>query len=139
LTALALKTPSAVLGRLKASNAQIDRAIAMESNPAEPAGSDPTSVRRWLSLVGAAADDLTDLWKLRVGREAPWAELMATVRAQKDPLTRSDLAITGTDLLALGITGPNIGSTLTALLDRVLEEPSLNTRDALLALARDRL
>jgi hypothetical protein len=109
----------------------------MESHPAEPAGSDPVAVRRWLSLVGAAADDLTDLWKLRRGQEAPWASVMATVRARKDPLTRSDLAITGTDLLALGISGPKIGMTLTALLDRVLEEPSLNTRDALLALARD--
>jgi tRNA nucleotidyltransferase (CCA-adding enzyme) len=135
MTALAIKTPGAVLSRLKASNAQIERAGAMESNPAEPAGSDPVAVRRWLSLVGAAADDLTDLWKLRRGQEAPWADVMATVRARKDPLTRSDLAITGTDLMALGISGPNIGRALTALLDRVLEEPSLNTRDALLALA----
>jgi hypothetical protein len=95
------------------------------------------SVRRWLSLVGAVADDLTDLWKLRQGQEAPWADLMATIRARKDPLTRSDLSVTGTDLLTLGIRGPNVGMTLTALLDRVLEEPSLNTRDRLLALARD--
>lgn len=137
LTALATKTPSMVLRRLKASNAEIDRAAAIESNPAEPAGPDSVSVRRWLSLVGPAADDLTDLWKLRQGQEAPWADLMATIRARKDPLTRSDLSVTGTDLLALGIRGPNIGMTLTALLDRVLEEPSLNTRDALLALARD--
>jgi tRNA nucleotidyltransferase (CCA-adding enzyme) len=137
LTALAMKTPSAVLRRLKASNAQIDRAAAIESSPAQPAGSDPVSVRRWLSLVGGAADDLTELWKLRQGGEPPWAELMATARARNDPLARSDLAITGTDLLDLGISGPNIGMTLTALLDRVLEEPSLNTRDALLALARD--
>jgi tRNA nucleotidyltransferase (CCA-adding enzyme) len=62
---------------------------------------------------------------------------MATVRARHDPLTRSDLSITGTDLLALGIKGPNIGMTLTTLLDRVLDEPSLNTRDTLLALAKD--
>ncbi|HEX5575135.1 MAG TPA: hypothetical protein VFX42_04620, partial [Gemmatimonadales bacterium] len=137
VTALAMKTPSMVFRRLKASNAEIDRAAAIESNPAEPAGPDSVSVRRWLSLVGAGADDLTDLWKLRQGRGAPWAELMATIRARKDPLTRSDLSVTGTDLLALGIRGPNIGTTLTALLDRVLEEPSLNTRDALLALARD--
>jgi tRNA nucleotidyltransferase (CCA-adding enzyme) len=137
LTALAVETPSTVLSRLRASNAQIDRAAAIESNPAEPAGSDAASVRRWLSLVGAAADDLTDLWELRQGGAAPWADLMATVRARKDPLTRSDLAITGTDLLALGINGPRIGMTLTALLDRVLEEPSLNSRDALLALARE--
>ena len=137
LTALVMERPSTALARLKASNAQVDRAAALESNPAGPAGSDPASVRRWLSLVGPAADDLTGLWKLRQGQEAPWSDLMATVRARHDPLTRSDLSITGTDLLALGIKGPNIGMTLTTLLDRVLDEPSLNTRDTLLALAKD--
>ena len=45
-------------------------------------------------------------------------------------------SITGTDLLSLGLTGPRIGQTLAALLDRVLEEPSLNNREALLALVR---
>jgi tRNA nucleotidyltransferase (CCA-adding enzyme) len=136
LTALAVAQPSAALSRLKASNAQIDRAAAMESNPSEPGGSDPASARRWLSLVGPAADDLTDLWRLRHGQEPPWADVIAAVRARKDPLARSDLSITGNDLLALGISGPNIGKVLTSLLDRVLEEPSLNTREALLALAR---
>jgi tRNA nucleotidyltransferase (CCA-adding enzyme) len=137
LTALVMKNPSSVLIRLKASNAQIERAAAIELNSAEPPGSDAASVRRWLSLVGAAADDLTDLWKLRQGREPPWADLIGMVRTRQDPLTRSDLAVTGTDLMVLGIRGPDIGRTLTALLDRVLEEPALNTRDALLALARD--
>jgi hypothetical protein len=34
------------------------------------------------------------------------------------------------------VTGPSIGETLAGLLDRVLEEPALNTRESLLALAR---
>jgi tRNA nucleotidyltransferase (CCA-adding enzyme) len=58
------------------------------------------------------------------------------IRRRGDPLTRPDLAITGTDLQVLGKTGPEIGRTLAALLDRVVEDPSLNTRDSLLALAR---
>ena len=37
---------------------------------------------------------------------------------------------------ALGARGPRIGQMLTELLDQVLEDPALNTKDRLLALAR---
>jgi tRNA nucleotidyltransferase (CCA-adding enzyme) len=59
------------------------------------------------------------------------------IRRRRDPLTRADLAITGSDLQALGAKGPRIGDTLAALLDRVLEEPALNTRERLLTLAKE--
>jgi tRNA nucleotidyltransferase (CCA-adding enzyme) len=136
LTALLASGPRAVLHRLKASNADADRARAIESGPEEPAQAGEVGVRRWLSVVGPAADDLSLLWTLRRGRQAPWAESMRDIRGRGDPLSRSDLAISGTDLQALGVSGPEIGRFLAALLERVLEEPSLNTRDGLLALAR---
>jgi tRNA nucleotidyltransferase (CCA-adding enzyme) len=58
------------------------------------------------------------------------------IRGRGDPLTRSDLAVTGTDLQALGASGPRLGQILGTLLDRVLDDPALNTRESLLALAR---
>jgi tRNA nucleotidyltransferase (CCA-adding enzyme) len=61
------------------------------------------------------------------------------VRARRDPLTRADLAVNGRDLQALGASGPRIGELLGVLLDRALDEPGVNTRDALLAIARERL
>jgi tRNA nucleotidyltransferase (CCA-adding enzyme) len=137
LTAWLCSSPAAVLRRLKASNADIERASAIEVGPEAPAASDVLSVRRWLAAVGPAADDLTSLWKLRHGQEPAWTAAMKEIRLRGDPLTRSDLAITGTDLQALGAKGPAIGRTLAALLSRVVEDPSLNTRDALLALARE--
>jgi tRNA nucleotidyltransferase (CCA-adding enzyme) len=136
LTALLTPEPTAALRRLKASNAEVDRAQGMAGGPEEPAAADEPAVRRWLARVGSSADDLAALWKLRRGREPPWWGTVQAVRRRGDPLTRSDLAITGTDLQALGAAGPRIGETLAMLLDRVLEEPSLNTRDRLLALAR---
>ena len=57
-----------------------------------------------------------------------------TSRARRDPLARGDLAVSGGDLQALGAAGARIGEVLGLLLDRVLDDPSLNTRDALLAL-----
>jgi tRNA nucleotidyltransferase (CCA-adding enzyme) len=137
LTALLAHNPSAVLARLKASNAEITRARAIELGPPEPVSADPVSVRRWLSQVGPVAHDLTLLWQLRHGREPDWKTVLADIRSQGDPLTRAQLAINGSDLLELGIAGRDVGSTLSALLDRVLEQPSLNRRETLLALARE--
>jgi tRNA nucleotidyltransferase (CCA-adding enzyme) len=62
---------------------------------------------------------------------------MRRIRDRGDPLTRSDLAITGSDLQALEVKGPEIGRILAALLERVLEEPDLNTRERLVSLARE--
>lgn len=136
LTSLLTSQAAGVLRRLKASNAEVDRALGMEEGPEAPPASDPRSVRRWLSSVGASADDLAALWRLRRGHEPPWSATAREVRDRRDPLTRSDLAIDGSDLQELGASGPLIGQTLAALLDRVLDEPALNTRETLLALAR---
>ena len=136
LTALLSRQPATTLRRLKASNAEIARAAGMEKGPEEPSRLDQLSVRRWLAETGPAADDLMSIWALRHGGPAPWADLAAEIRQRKDPLTRSDLAIDGADLQFLGASGPQIGETLALLLDRVLEDPSLNTRDTLLSLAR---
>ncbi|HEX6434093.1 MAG TPA: hypothetical protein VFZ87_07610 [Gemmatimonadales bacterium] len=137
LTALLTHNSSSVLRRLKASNAEIERAARLESGPEQPAAADEPSIRRWLSLTGTAADDLASLWVLRHQAEPPWAAVAGEIRRRGDPLTRSDLAISGSDLQALGTQGPDIGRTLATLLERVLEEPALNTRERLLSLARD--
>jgi tRNA nucleotidyltransferase (CCA-adding enzyme) len=63
---------------------------------------------------------------------------VAAVRERRDPLARGDLAVTGRDLQALGLAGRKLGEVLGVLLDRVLDDPGLNTRDALLAIARER-
>jgi len=137
LTALACPSPVAVLRRLKASNAEIGRAAGLERGPEEPRALDQLSVRRWLADVGPAAADLSALWALRHGGQAAWSAVMAEIRRRGDPLTRSDLAIRGADLQELGIHGPRIGETLATLLDRVLDDPALNTRESLLAIARE--
>jgi len=51
-----------------------------------------------------------------------------------------DLAIGGDDLIAIGYTpGPAIGRTLRVLLDEVVKVPELNTREQLLARAKEQL
>ena len=137
LTALLIDDAAAVLRRLRASNVAIERAAALRRGPAAPAGPDARAVRHWLSAVGRSADDLLELHALRQGAEAPWAPAVRAARAERVPLVRGDLAVSGADLQALGAAGPRIGELLAALLDRVLDDPALNQRDTLLALARE--
>ncbi|HEX5819587.1 MAG TPA: CCA tRNA nucleotidyltransferase [Gemmatimonadales bacterium] len=138
LTVLLTAAPVAVLRRLKASGAEIARAQAAVAAPAEPVGADEVAVRRWLSAAGGAADDAMMLHRWRTGTPAPWASTVATIRARGDALRREQLAVSGTDLLEAGVpAGPALGTVLGRLLDRVLVDPSLNTREQLLALARE--
>ena len=72
-------------------------------------------------------------------RIAPLIERVRTIVARGDALNASELAISGGDLLGmLRIQpGPIVGRILAALLDRVLAEPSCNTREELARLARE--
>ena len=55
------------------------------------------------------------------------------IEAKSQPLSVKDLAVNGRDLIRAGIApGPGLGQKLSQLLDLVLEEPELNTREQLL-------
>ena len=55
--------------------------------------------------------------------------------AYRDPIEAGDLAVDGDDLRAAGVPpGPLLGKILLCLLDRVLDDPRLNTRERLVAL-----
>jgi tRNA nucleotidyltransferase (CCA-adding enzyme) len=78
------------------------------------------------------------LRRLRQGEDPPWTALVAEIRERGDPVSRGALALDGHDLLGLGVPpGPRVGEVLDRLLDRVLADPSLNTREQLSALARE--
>ncbi|MDH3457840.1 MAG: hypothetical protein OER90_13460, partial [Gemmatimonadota bacterium] len=75
---------------------------------------------------------------LRRGTLWPWDSVMRRIQERGDPLTRADLAVTGTDLTEAGIApGPTLGECLETLLTAVVEDPSRNTREQLLSLARE--
>jgi tRNA nucleotidyltransferase (CCA-adding enzyme) len=77
------------------------------------------------------APPVEDLEKLARFRNLLLAE-------RRQPHRLSDLAINGSDLIELGLRpGPELGRVLRDLLHDVVEDPSVNTREALLARARD--
>jgi len=132
ITAYLAKDPASLITRLKCSTKDIERGRAIGLwRDKYPDAKDVVATRRWLSQVGAYADDLLTLLP------APRSVLRATVeriRAAGEPLTLKDLAVKGDDLIAAGVrSGPDVGETLQRLLDEVLEDPSRNTRQYLLS------
>lgn len=137
-----------VLLRLRAPRAEITRVGRLVRHHMFAYTPDWTdaAVRRFVRRVGL--DLIPDLFALRAaddlasGVDEPpggWKELRERVAAvANDPLEAQQLAITGDDLVTkLGIPpGPAIGRLLAALLEAVLEDPTLNSREQLLTLAR---
>ena len=104
------------------------------------------AVRRFVRRAGT--DLLPDLFTLRAADDVAsgiveprhgWPELERRVASVVgDPLEARQLAVGGDDLVAeLGIApGPLVGRLLTGLVEAVIEDPSLNSRERLLELAR---
>jgi tRNA nucleotidyltransferase/poly(A) polymerase len=140
-----------ILDRLRWPNAERDRVVHLIRHHMfgyEPTWSD-AAVRRFIAKVGV--DRLEDQFLLREadnigsGREPEAGhldELRARVAAQLAAGVALDLrglAVDGTDLMAaLGMpAGPDLGRLLEVLLERVIADPSSNTRDRLIAMARE--
>jgi tRNA nucleotidyltransferase (CCA-adding enzyme) len=110
------------------------------------------TVRRWVALagrvrVGAVMRLLAARYAAErgAGLAAPTAERVASLyrrmsrAAFHEPVEMGDLAIDGDDLRAAGIpAGPAMGRILQSLLEWVLEDPSRNTREVLLAHAQEK-
>ena len=135
MAALMLEVPAtavdAALRRLTYSNVERARVTGLVAEASALGGDRPGDpiLRRALGRVGrAAAGDLAAL----VGDPSTAAQLQQ-IAAAGDPLSIGDLALGGADVMrVLGVPpGPAIGRALAELLARVLEDPSLNTREAL--------
>jgi tRNA nucleotidyltransferase (CCA-adding enzyme) len=113
---------------------------------------DALEARQLLALHGAGLTfDLLDHWDADLrGRDdtetvreklARVSRFRTVVEAElTSPHRLGDLAIDGTDLIALGyLPGPELGGALTELLDVVVVDPSLNTRTVLLERAQELL
>jgi tRNA nucleotidyltransferase (CCA-adding enzyme) len=105
------------------------------------------AVRRF--VIRAGEGNLSGLFALRradiygmAGREPKWDTLLPfhdriqEVLARGRALSLKDLAVSGSDLISLGIpAGKTIGVILKELFEAVLEDPALNTREKLMEIA----
>lgn len=152
-----------ILKRLKFSKSEIERVVSLIRNhmfyyphvKGESKGDDiqfsqwsDSAVRRFLKRVGE--ENVEDLFKLRIAdassnpntdfKPEEITELqkhISKVRQEDMALKITDLDIDGDDLKEIGIEpGKKMGEVLNRLLDMVIEDPLLNTKEKLLAEAR---
>lgn len=132
----------AVVNAWRDVSSEMKRVLMQEDAPPDVA------LRRWAAIAGrtrlASVLRLADAqwWAEReAGLPAPSKERVASVYrrairiAYRDPVDIADLAIGGSDLEKIGMRGPLVGRTLRKLLESVINDPSVNTNERLMALA----
>ena len=133
-----------VLRRLKAPTALREQVVFLITQHMTKVPEDKKVLRRWLGKYGwETMEDLFCLQEADMGSKgveeprdfAQFARLRALVeeiRQENACLSLRDLAVNGHDLMALGISGREIGKTLNVLLEQVLDEKLTNEREVLL-------
>lgn len=147
---LGARMTETLLNRLRYPKDRVQRVTELVGHHMYPAFTNPKGARKFVNRVDHHADDLLSLrWGDQGGKsEYPTREqeegfsldderaLLDEVRAEQAPTALSQLAVDGNDLIELGMQpGPQIGQTLEALVQRVVDDPTLNDRDTLLSLA----
>ena len=130
---------AAAAQRLRFSNRDIARVRAVVAALADPlpAPAQTRDVRRWLARHRVVARDVIAVSEPRALRADLRAAVLA-IETARDALSLRELAVSGEDLKAAGIAaGKGMGDVLRRLLDEVLDEPRLSTRDGLLRRARE--
>ncbi len=94
-----------------------------------------TLKRRAASRLPMSMEELLDAFCALDARFVADRALWQEITTAGEPCSMEQLAITGRDLLALGLRGPAIGKRLALLLEAVLAEPSLNDVTTLIALS----
>ena len=134
-----------ILRRLKYDNDTRGTVVKLISWHDEDLGETPAQIRRSIAQVG------TDLWPLlmevrtadilaqsgyqrdqKKARIVQWSRTYGDILAAGDCLALKDLAYTGSDLIAAGMSpGTELGAVLNRMLDDVLGDPSHNTKEYL--------
>lgn len=122
-----------ILTSLKCSNRQKSGAMAVASGAHESL-TDGRQVSRFIAKYGENSEDALCV-SVILGNSS--AEMPELARKNSAPRSIKELRIDGSDLVALDFEGREIGKTLALLLDRTLDDPSLNERARLLELARE--
>ena len=138
-------TAEDILLQLKLSNTLRNRASLLVKLHTQPLPNDKKQLRRILGEHGQEAIEQVLALQIAVAKAAgeSIAELesvqllLGTLREDSGCLTAKDLAITGSDLLALGTEpGPHIGQCMQALLSLVQDEVLANTKEELMEAAK---
>lgn len=110
------------------------------------------TVRRWVSEIGPEMfEKLMKIQKADISAQSDYQreekeailtgtkQLFAKILEEQNCLSVKQLAVSGTDLIEAGVPqGKEVGEMLHWLLDQVLEMPSLNTKETLMDLVKEK-
>ena len=146
---MSAEAADAILRRLKAPTALREGAAVLIRHHMTRLEEDKRLLKRRVRILGwETMEQLLQLQEADMGSKGTGEKqdfdqfrriraLLEEIRAENACLRLQDLAVNGKDMMALGLKGPDIGKTLNALLDAVLEERVPNDREALLQQARE--
>ncbi len=141
-----------IMLRLRFSNEQIDRVTHLVANHMFEYKKELSdrAIRRFIRRIGA--DDINNIISLRKADDLAhghgrafeknlelFGERVEAARRQSPPLSISDLAVNGSDIMdILGLQpGPKVGKILNQLLEVVIERPEHNQKDKLIEILKD--
>ena len=142
---IGVELSSRILHRLRFDNATIDAVVRLVDYHDRIFPAEPRAVKRLMQKL--SDENILRLMEVqrcdRIGHAAPYnvpsptleeiPRIMSRLRAEGACLSLKTLAVNGADLIALGYRpGPQIGATLNALLDAVIDGRLPNEREALL-------
>lgn len=108
------------------------------------------SLKRWTNKIGR--DNIENLIEIKISdmmsHNLVYAqkdidyffeirEVLRDILSSDEPMQIKDLAVDGNDIKSLNVVGKEIGEVLEYLLDKVIENPDDNNKDALLNFARE--
>lgn len=128
-----------ILNKMKYSNALKNSVLRLIETKNFPIPDSDAEVRRFLRCFGADAILAAELMRTLRGAADLGEERILKIKQDGFCESLSDLAIGGKDLLALGMSGKEVGEVLSFLLDAVTDEPSLNTAERLMEFVRERI
>jgi len=140
---------AALMIRLRFSNAEIREVSELMQMGLEPPLSLelPSELRRWLHRAGPHhLPAFSRIWAAKArldGDPDPTVRLLRRLRSKVQsgvPLSQAEIAFDGRDLISMGLKpGPRFGEILAVLMDRVLDDPSLNEKGTLKGFVQDLL
>lgn len=146
---LSVKLAKAAMLRLRFDNRSMERILLLVKCHDMHLKTEPRSVRKAMSRVGSAFEDLLKVMEadkkaqnpiLLAERQKKFRELWEIYRKISEDCqctSLKELAVSGKDLIAIGIKpGKEIKELLNQLLEKVIEKPELNKKETLLKLLR---
>jgi len=132
------KAADAIMRALKFDNSTRAQTLRLMSNQAALISAAKPEIKRWLNKFGSGAFFDLLIFTRAAGSVNDTDEIERIAReiiSDEECFALKDLAVSGSDLAKLGLSGIEIGKTLEKLLDAVIEERTPNEKTALLELA----